>query len=235
MAIIYSIIIPCYNEAENIPLLLNRFQEIVRGSVIEVILVDNGSTDGTDNVLKQRLPNCHFARSIRVDVNQGYGYGILQGLKVAKGKYIGWMHADMQTDPEDAIKAFWFAKKYGGDDVYIKGRRRGRPFIDAVFTTGMSLFESLIFRTCMYDINAQPNVFPRKFFDKWVDPPWDFSLDLYVYYLARKMRIRMIRFPVRFPERIYGSSKWNTDGFRSKWKFIKRTVKYSIQLKRIYG
>lgn len=52
-----SIVIPCYNEAENIPLILKRFREIIGKSNIEVILVNNGSTDNTAEVLKQILPN----------------------------------------------------------------------------------------------------------------------------------------------------------------------------------
>ncbi len=235
MAVKYSIVVPCYNEAENIPLLLERFQQVLRGSVIEVILVNNGSTDGSEQVLQELLPAYPFARVTKVEVNQGYGYGILQGLKEARGDYIGWMHADMQTDPLDAVKAFRLAKRHGDEALYLKGRRQGRPLFDRVFTNGMSLFETLIFHTEMYDINAQPNVFPRSFFESWENPPWDFSLDLFAYYMAKKNGLRVARFPVQFPERIHGSSKWNTDGLKSKWKFIKRTVKYSMNLKKTYG
>lgn len=235
MDVKYSIVVPCYNEEDNIPLLLERFREVLRGSKVEVLLVNNGSTDGTEALLSRLLPQYPFVNVVRVDVNQGYGYGILQGLKAAKGDYIGWMHADMQTDPIDAIKAFRLADKYRGKKLYIKGNRVGRPLFDIVFTNGMSLFESLYFRTRMIDINAQPNVFPKSFFESWIDPPWDFSLDLYAYYMAQKTGLEIVRFPVRFPERVYGTSKWNTDGFKSKWKFIKRTIKFSIQLKRNYG
>ena len=48
-----SIVVPCYNEEENIPLLLERFGEVVSGKDMEVILVDNGSTDGSAHVLKE--------------------------------------------------------------------------------------------------------------------------------------------------------------------------------------
>ena len=235
MAVKYSIIVPCYNEEENIPLVLERFREVLRGTIIEVIMVDNGSTDGSAEVLKRLLPEYPFARTVRVEVNQGYGYGVLQGLRAAKGEYIGWMHADMQTDPGDAVKAFRLAKRRSGEAVFVKGRRQGRPLFDEVFTKGMSFFESVLFGKHLYDINAQPNVFPRSFFEEWENPPYDFSLDLYAYYMAKQRNMPVVRFPVQFPERVHGSSKWNTDGLRSKWKFIKRTVKFSIQLKRTYG
>ena len=98
----YSIVIPCYNESDNIPLILKRFAEVIEGYEIEVILINNGSTDDTEMVIEKLLPQYTFARCVLVPVNQGYGYGILQGLKSANGDYIGWTHADMQTDPGDA-------------------------------------------------------------------------------------------------------------------------------------
>ena len=101
-----SIVVPCYNEAENIPLILKRFGEVIKRDDIEVILVNNGSTDGSAAMLDELLPQYPFARTVLVPVNQGYGYGILQGLKAAKGDFIGWTHADMQTDPGDVVKAY---------------------------------------------------------------------------------------------------------------------------------
>ena len=90
-----SIVVPCYNEKENLPLLLERFNEVIKGRDMEVILVDNGSSDGSAHVLKELLPRYSFARTVAVSVNQGYGYGILQGLKECRGEDIGWTHADM--------------------------------------------------------------------------------------------------------------------------------------------
>lgn len=109
-----SIVVPCYNEEQNIPLILNRFGEIIEREDIEIILVDNGSTDDSAIVLAELLPKYPFARTIRVEVNQGYGYGILQGLKKCRGEYIGWTHADMQTDPADILKALAIIEQESG-------------------------------------------------------------------------------------------------------------------------
>ena len=70
----------------------------------------------------------------------------------------------------------------------------------------------------------------QKFFKSWQNPPNDFALDLYSYYLAKKNNLKILRFPVKFDKRLYGSSKWNF-GLNSKFKFIKRTIIYSINLK----
>ena len=230
-----TVVIPCYNEEENIPLILERFHEVIGRRNIKVILVNNGSTDHSAEVLDRLLPAYPFAETVLVPVNRGYGYGILQGLKAADADYIGWTHADMQTDPADIVKAYHIIKKRKQEKVFVKGTRRRRPVFDEFFTKGMGIFESLYFGMPLRDINAQPNIFPGEFFDSWVNPPYDFALDLYALYLAKKQGMKVVRFAVDFPERIHGESRWNTDGLKSRWKFIKRTLKFSRQLKRRTG
>jgi len=225
-----SIVVPCYNEEDNIPLILERFNDAIKREDVEVVLVDNGSTDGSAEVLSRLLPQYPFARTVKVPVNQGYGYGILQGLKECEGEYIGWTHADMQTDPADVLKALDLIEEEKGL-VFVKGNRRGRPLFDVFFTVGMSVFETCYLREKLYDINAQPNIFPKVFYQGWENPPHDFSLDLYALYMARKKGLRVVRFAVEFPKRLHGTSKWNT-GLAAKWKFIKRTMEFSVKLKK---
>jgi len=226
----FSLIIPCYNEAANLPLLLERCKGLTHRSDIEVILVDNGSTDNSSEVLLKLLPLYPGCRSVRVEKNQGYGFGILTGLRAAKGEILGWTHADMQTDPHDTLRGLQLFDKYGLD-IFVKGRRYGRPLADVVFTLGMSVFETLLLGKPLWDINAQPTLFPRSFFETWIEPPYDFSLDLYAYYLARHKYIEIHRFPVKFGERAYGVSHWNIN-WAAKRKFINRTVDFSLQLRK---
>ena len=227
----FSLIIPCYNEAKNLPLLLERCQTLLAGnSETEVVLVDNGSTDNSPEVLLNLLPRYPGCSSVRVEVNQGYGFGILAGLKAGKGEYLGWTHADMQTDPKDALTGIALIEKHGAN-IFVKGKRYGRPFSDVLFTIGMSIFETLLLRTPMWDINAQPTIFPRSFCESWQSPPHDFSLDLYAYYQAHIAGLKVYRFPVRFGERAHGVSHWNVN-WAAKWKFIRRTVDFSLQLKK---
>jgi glycosyltransferase involved in cell wall biosynthesis len=227
-----SIVIPCYNESENIPLILDRFKKVILREDIEVILVNNGSTDNSESVINKFIPNYTFAKAIKIDVNKGYGFGIVTGLKQAKGEYIGYTHADMQTDPFDIVMGLEILEsqeKKGS--FYVKGNRKGRPITDEIFTAGMSVFESIYLGTVLWDINAQPNIFPKTFFDSiYAQCPDDFSLDLFFLYKAKKLSLNIIRFPVRFPQRIFGYSSWN-NGLASKWKFIKRTLEFSTKLK----
>lgn len=228
-----SIVVPCYNESENIPKLLAAYAEVITRNDLEIILVNNGSTDETTQVLTQLLPRYEsFLKVVTVPVNQGYGFGILEGLRAATGEFIGWTHGDLQTPPRDVIQALSIIEeKNSRPTLYVKGNRNGRPLFDEFFTVGMSIFESLYLGTKLSDINAQPNIFHKSFFARWDNPPHDFSLDLYVFYLARKQGLEIIRFTVPFLKRQHGSSKWNT-GILAKWKFIKRTIKFSVELKK---
>lgn len=225
-----SLIIPCYNEADNLPLLLERCKSLGRCDDIEVILVDNGSTDTTPEVLERMLPEYPGCRSVRVEANRGYGFGVMFGLRAAKGDVLSWTHADMQTDPHDVLTGFKYFQEHSVD-IFVKGHRYGRPLTDVAFTIGMSIFETLLLRTVMWDINAQPTMFSRKFFDTWRDAPDDFSLDLFAYYLARQSRLSIHRFPVRFGERVYGMSHWNVN-WSAKMRFIRRTVDFSLKLRK---
>jgi hypothetical protein len=95
----------------------------------------------------------------------------------------------------------------------------------------MAVFESLLLRTPFVDINAQPTIFPRSFFETWRNPPKDFSLDLFAYYQAHRAGLTVRRIPVHFGKRAHGVSNWNV-GWSGKWRFIKRTVSYSLKLRR---
>jgi polyisoprenyl-phosphate glycosyltransferase len=227
-----SIVIPCYNEAKNIPIILEKFGTVAKKIPLEVVLVDNGSFDETAGILNELIPKYHFARTVRVEKNQGYGYGILYGLKYVTGDFIGWTHADMQTDPFDIVKAFEIIQANNFcPNIFIKGLRKNRSLSDLFFTTGMSVFESIYFKKRLWDINAQPTIFHKSFFTKWKNMPHDFSLDLYSIYMAKKYNLTIKRFNVFFPDRIHGKSSWNT-GFYSKLKLIIKTVQFSVSLKK---
>ena len=175
-----SLIIPCYNEAKNLPLLISRCQEFVEDlKNIEIVIVDNGSIDNTSSILKILIANLSYIKVVRIENNQGYGHGILTGLNAATGDILSWTHADMQTDPADLLKGMKLFEATGHpEQLFVKGKRRNRPIADALFTIGMALFETLLLRKVMWDINAQPTMFHRNFFSSWNNPPDDFLLDL---------------------------------------------------------
>lgn len=228
-----SIVVPCYNEAQNIPSILECFAQFFNSKEHELLLVNNGSTDESAEVLLRHIPRYPFAKTVTIQKNQGYGYGILTGLLATKGDYLGWTHADLQTDPKDTLKAFQLIEKsHSPNNCYAKGLRKRRPFQDAFFTFGMSVFESCLLKTPLWDINGQPNIFHRSFFETLdlATAPHDFSLDLFFYASAKKQGLNILRFPVLFPKREKGISSWNF-GIGAKFKLIKNTVNYSNKLR----
>ncbi|WP_163770080.1 glycosyltransferase, partial [Proteus mirabilis] len=60
-------------------------------------------------------------RSVRVERNQGYGFGILSGLSQAKGRILAWTHADMQTDPADALAGLALFIQDPAQKLFVKG------------------------------------------------------------------------------------------------------------------
>ena len=237
---ILSIVIPCFNEAKNIPILVDHIyksfseEKIIKKNTcpIKIIIINNGSIDNTADILKSLYGKYSFLEIYSISKNIGYGYGILKGLNLANTPYIGWSHADLQTDMRDIIKALRIIE-FNKENlkVFIKGERKNRNYFDNFFSIGMSLFESILFGIPLYEINAQPTIFHRSLLDNGFEAPFDFSLDLYIYIMAKIKKYSIKRFNVEFKQRIYGTSKWNTN-WRSKLKFILRTLKFSLKLRR---
>ena len=226
-----SLIIPCFNEAKNLPILISRCKDLIEKYPVEIILVDNGSTDNS-SMLIAKYP---FVKLVKIEKNEGYGNGILEGLNNASGEILAWTHADLQTDPNDLMKGLELVlASTNPQRLFLKGSRYGRSFFDVIFTFGMSVFETLLLQKLMWDINAQPTIFHKSFFQIWKNTPNDFSLDLYVYFMAKKSKLVIKRFPVKFSKRLHGTSDWNS-GLLGKYKFIKRTLSYSFNLKRKLG
>jgi len=224
-----SIVIPCYNEAGNLPALIDKCESLVaKHPGVEVVLVNNGSTDNSATIIADIISkkgNTNI-RSHLVEVNQGYGFGILEGLKQTTADVICWTHADLQTDIFDCIKAYDLYKGKNEPNLLIKGRRKGRAFFDTLFTSLMSYYVKLKLGNYIPDINAQPKLFSRSFYNQvaaWA--PDDFSLDLHFLRCAKRIG-RIIEFPVHFGIRIAGEAKGGSGDIKLKIKLMKRTLNY---------
>ena len=229
--ILYSLVIPCFNEAKNLEVLIKNCSSILENESFEVILVNNGSDDNSFDIIKKNQKSFINLQLVNLEHNQGYGGGIMMGLNAAKGDIIGWTHADNQTDPDDFSKAVSIFENDHNIN-FVKGVRYGRSLFDRFFSFGMGVFETILLRTYLYEINAQPTVFKKSFMDNnLTDTPDDFSLDLYTYFIAKKNNLKIHRFKVYFGPRLHGTSKWNL-GWKSKVKFIKRTINFSLHLRR---
>lgn len=229
-----SIVLPCYNEADNLPLLLEGYRQVWEADLLaELVLVNNGSTDDTAAVLERELhrPELAFARAIHVTHNRGYGQGIHSGLQAAQGEFLAFSHADMQCRPADVFKAYHqLAAEPNPTQALIKGKRGPRDFSASLVTNTMSLLASTVLGMNLTDINAQPKVFHRSHLHRLTQPPDGFQFDLYVLYTARRAGLKILTLPVVFGQRAHGQSKW-AFSFLSRYRTIWATITYIFRLR----
>ncbi len=123
-----SVVIPCYNEAENIPVLLNRMKNTLEGYCYEIILVNDGSTDLTQQVIDatslkdSRISYLCFTR------NFGHQAALKAGIDHAKGDCIVTIDADLQKPPE-VIPEMIVLWQEGNDIVTAVSQNEGQPSV----------------------------------------------------------------------------------------------------------
>lgn len=229
-----SIVLPCYNESGNIPSILERYLPLSKEVALELILVDNGSTDNSREILLRETsqPEYGFAKTVVVSKNIGYGHGIKSGLIHCTAPAAGFSHADLQCPPEDTVRAYLrFMECRGTDErVLVKGRRLKRHRDEAIVSQVYQTLCQAAAGFWMGDINAQPKIFPRALIPELLRGPDDFSFDFFVLYRAGKMKLRIEEIDVLFEERTFGQSKWAYNRF-SKMKTILRALMRILQIR----
>jgi glycosyltransferase involved in cell wall biosynthesis len=98
-----SLVIPCYNEQENVNVLLERVNGALSpmGKPFEVILIDDGSTDDTPRLLAEGMKKYPWLRVLRMAKNGGQSAAFEAGFEAARGQVIATIDADLQNDPEE--------------------------------------------------------------------------------------------------------------------------------------
>ncbi len=188
-----SIVVPCYNEDESMPLFYKAVTEELENLNVdfEIIFVDDGSKDKTLETAKNLHEKDKRVRYISFSRNFGKEAGMLAGLKAAKGDYTAVMDADMQ-DPPSLLPEMYDAVKNGGFDCAATRRttRKGEPVIRSFFAR---MFYKIINKISDADI---------------VDGARDFRL------MSRKMVDAVLSLSEynRFSKGIFG---WV--GFKTKW------------------
>jgi dolichol-phosphate mannosyltransferase len=98
-----SLVIPCYNEQESVPTLLQRVEAALTqtGKPFEVLIVDDGCTDDTPRLLREAMRTRPWLRVIRMAANSGQSAAFEAGFEAARGQVIATIDADLQNDPEE--------------------------------------------------------------------------------------------------------------------------------------
>jgi len=160
-----TLIMPCYNEEESVGITVRRLVAAFEGAGIdlELVAVDNGSRDRTGEILARLAGEHACVRPHRVEVNQGYGFGLLSGIPLARGKWVGFIPADGQIDAEDVVRLYEAAAESNGN-VVAKARRRFR--MDGLQRKIVSIAYNLMIRMLWprldsLDVNGTPKILPR--------------------------------------------------------------------------
>jgi glycosyltransferase involved in cell wall biosynthesis len=156
---------PCYNEEDCLRTtareLLAAFESA--GSALELVLVDNGSLDSTGVIIQELIAAGHPIQMVSIAVNQGYGHGVLEGLRVCTAPFVGYLCADGQVAAEEAVLTYQQARD-AGTPVLAKVRRRfrkdslRRKIVSIIYNLGMQFVFGWL---GSIDLNASPKVFPR--------------------------------------------------------------------------
>lgn len=117
-----SIIVPCYNEEDNLPQLLPNLIEFVSNSGCTLIIINDGSRDNTKLILKEI--NCQGCIVINHSKNRGYGSAIKSGIKACSTKYCITVDGDGQHDLNDISKLLFVLESEDADLVI--GNRNGK-------------------------------------------------------------------------------------------------------------
>lgn len=110
-----SVVVTVYNELDNIQPLINRINAALQGMEYEIIYVDDGSTDGTVELLK----GIDDPRLVVVEFRKNYGQSLalMAGIDVARGQFIATMDGDLQNDPSDLPDMLELVREGGWDLV----------------------------------------------------------------------------------------------------------------------
>lgn len=209
-----SVIIPCYNEAGTIAEVLRRVRAV--GLADEIIIVDDGSTDGTREALAEieaeRYPN---VRILYHEVNRGKGAALVTGFAAAGCDVMLIQDADFEYDPreypillkplEEGIAKVVYGSRFLG------GPRKAMNFWNMVANKGLTLVTNILYNAILSDMETCYKVFRREVVQDMVIHARGFEFEPEFTAKVLKQGIRIYEVPIS-----YNGREW-TDGKKIHW------------------
>lgn len=209
-----SIIVPLYNEEANLPRVPVEIAAALEADGIdyELVLVENGSADGTGRVLDEMSRANPRIQVVRVSRNEGYGWGVIHGLGAARGEFSGFMGGDGQIRAEDVVRVYRLLRQEGCDLAKVRRVERHDGFKRRVVTTLCNLLFPLLFPVRTRDINGTPKIGRTEMLRSLRLRSKDWFIDAEVMIKLGRRRARIAEVPVEFLARGRGASnvRWTS-------------------------
>jgi len=221
-----SIVVPAYNESENLKLLIPRLDKELSflGREYEIIVVDNASADDTQTTLKTLSQNFASVRGV-LEPKKGFGNAILAGLNSAGGDVLGYIHADNQMEPSDLVRIY---RKLTEDHLDVcKATRLDRHdgFTRWIVTKVYNFLFKIMFGVNIRDINGSPKLFTKEFFRRAGLDSRDWFIDPEIVIKVKRLGAKIGEFEIHTSSRPHGVSQVK---FKTVIEFLKNMFYYWI-------
>jgi glycosyltransferase involved in cell wall biosynthesis len=220
-------IIPVYNEAKTIREIVRRVKDV--GLVSEILIVDDGSSDGTRQILAE-LESDPIVKVVLHERNQGKGAAVVTGMNAASGEVMLIQDADLEYDPRDYPALLKPLEEGIADVVYgsrfLGGPRRPILFWNMVANKILTLMTNILYNNILTDMETGYKVFRREVIEgmRIHSTRFNFEPEFTAKLLKRKVRIYEV--PISFNPRDYSDGKkiHMKDAFEAVWALLKYRV-----------
>jgi len=223
-----SIVIPVYNEAATLEALLDKVREVDIGMDREIILVDDGSTDGTRDLLPALEEQFDDVRVSLHEVNQGKGAALHTGFALATGDWVLIQDADMEYDPRDYPKLLQPVLEGRADVVYGSRFLGGGPhrvvyYWHSVGNKFLTTFSNMMTNINLTDMEVCYKLFKRELLQGLTLKEKRFGFEVEVTAKIARSKAVIYEVPISYYGRSYEEGKKITwkDGFRAIWCILK--------------
>ncbi len=219
-----SVVIPVYNEVHNISEIIKRVQAQKLAS--EIIIVDDGSSDGTRDILKE-LDGKKKVHVILHERNKGKGAAVVTGMKAAKGDILLIQDADLEYDPRDYPQILKPIEEGIADVVYgsrfLGGPRRATMYWHMIANKMLTAMTNILYDTILTDMETGYKVFRHSVIDGMVIHSQQFDFEPEFTAKVLKRHYRIFEVPITFNPRDYSQGKKIKlkDAFAAVWTLVK--------------
>jgi glycosyltransferase involved in cell wall biosynthesis len=219
-----SVIVPVFDERNTVVEIVRRMRMVDLPVELEIVVVDDGSTDGTRDVLRQLADST--VRVITHDANRGKGAAIRSGLAHVTGDLVLVQDADLEYDPEDWPKLLNPMLRGKARVVYgsrFTGERRNMLFLHWMGNRFLSLLTNVLYNTTLSDMETCYKLFDRTLLDSIPLRAQRFEFEPEVTAKILRRGIRIYEVPISYTGREFDEGKKITwrDGFIALWTLVK--------------